>query len=161
MDGQVYHCAGYLCHAGQTAASKGKTLSGKCIGSITNHFASNPNEIERLKRDLPSGLANIVDKRSVHGCLAYPNLRFYSLVAKIEYCYSKLATTDNLMIFGGQALGTICKAMTSHELLVDHFKSLYDYTGFDDNAINIAFCFYVKVYSNLRLKDLCRKFNSY
>jgi hypothetical protein len=37
---------------------------------------------------------------------------------------------------------------------------LYEDTGFDDKQISIAFCFYVKVYSNLRLKDLCRKFNS-
>jgi hypothetical protein len=160
MDRQVYYCAGYLCHAGQTAASRQKTVGGKCIGSITSHFASSSSDIERLKRDLPSGLADLVDRRSVHGYLSYPNLRFYSLVAKIEYCYSKLATPDNLMIFGGQALATICNAMTSHEILVDHFSSLYEDTGFDDKQISIAFCFYVKVYSNLRLKDLCRKFNS-
>jgi hypothetical protein len=160
MDRQVYYCAGYLCHAGQTASSKRQTIDGKCIGSITNHFASTQSEIDRLKRDLPSGLADLVDRRSVHGSLSYPNLRFYSLVAKIEYCYSKLATTDNLMIFGGQALGTICNAMTRHETLLDHFTSLYDGTGFAMKTINVAFCFYVKVYSNLRIKDLCRKFNS-
>ena len=152
-----------MSYAGQTAASKRNTIAGKCIGAISNHFVSNLNDVDVVKRDLPEGLADLVDRsrRAVHGCLSYPNVRFYSLVAKIEYCYSKLATTDNLMIFGGEALATICSSMTSHELLVDDFTSLYDQSGFDDATIQEAFCFYVKVYSNLRIKDnLCRKYNS-
>lgn len=160
LDKHVYYCAGFLCHAGQTAASKRNTIAGKCIGAISNHFVSNLNDVDVVKRDLPEGLADLVDRRAVHGCLSYPNVRFYSLVAKIEYCYSKLAATENLMIFGGEALATICSSMTSHELLVDDFTSLYDQCRFDDATIQEAFCFYVKVYSNLRIKDLCRKYNS-
>jgi hypothetical protein len=120
MDKHVYYIAGFLCHAGQTASSKRKTPVGKCIGGISTHFASESNsmDVKRLKRDLPSGIAALVDKRSVHGCLSYPNVRFYSLVAKTEYCYSRLATTQNLLIFGGQALATICNSMSKHEVFI-------------------------------------------
>jgi hypothetical protein len=162
MDKHVYYIAGFLCHAGQTASSKRQTPIGKCIGGISTHFASESNsrDVERLKRDLPSGIAALVDKRSVHGCLSYPNVRFYSLVAKIEYCYSRLATTRNLMIFGGQALATICSSVSKHEVFVSHFQSLYDESNYSEEMIHEAFGFYLNVYSNLRLKDLCRKFNS-
>jgi hypothetical protein len=34
------------------------------------------------------------------------------------------------------------------------------YSGYNKQTIRDAFAFYVKVYSNLRLKDLCRKYNS-
>jgi hypothetical protein len=138
MDKHVYYIAGFLCHAGQTASSKRKTPVGKCIGGISTHFApeSNSRDVERLKRDLPSGIAALVDKRSVHGCLSYPNVRFYSLVAKIEYCYSRLATTQNLMKFGGQALATICNSMSKHEVFLSHFQSLYDESSYSEELIH-------------------------
>jgi hypothetical protein len=104
----VYYCAGYLGHAGATAASKRSTNLGKCIGAATTHVATTEEAAAIVKRGLPEGLASLVDKRAVHGCLSYPNIRFYSLIAKIEYCYSKLATPYNLMLFGGRVLATIC-----------------------------------------------------
>ena len=65
------------------------------------------------------------------------------------------------MVFGGSVLSTICNGMINHEILSEHYASLYDTTdGFDNQTIKDAFSFYVKVYSNLRLKDLCRKYNS-
>ena len=161
LDKAVYYCAGYLCHAGQTAAARRNTTAGKCIGAISTHFATNEEDAEKVKRNLPVGLASLVDSRAVHGCLSYPDIRFYCLIAKIEYCYYKLATPNNLMIFGGNVLSTICNAMIEHEVLSEHFATLYDDSSmFDRETIDDAFAFYVKVYSNLRLKDLCRKYNS-
>ncbi len=55
-------------------------------------------EIEAVKRDLPDNLADLIDRRACYGVLKYPNLQFYTLVARLEYCYSKLATSQNILI---------------------------------------------------------------
>ena len=67
-------------------------------GGIASHFASEKSvsEIEEVKKSLPDGVTALVDKWSVFGGLKYPTLQFYSLLAKIEYCYVNLATTQNL-----------------------------------------------------------------
>jgi hypothetical protein len=132
----VYYCAGYLGHAGATAASKRSTNLGKCIGAATTHVATTEEAAAIVKQGLPEGLASLVDKCAVHGCLSYPNIRFYSLIAKIEYCYSKLATPYNLMLFGGRVLATICDCMVNHEVLSEHFASLYEHnSGYDKQTI--------------------------
>ena len=92
--------------------------------------------------------------------LNYPNLAFYSLVSKIEYCYSRLATPENLYTYGGLVLGYICRDITQHNHFMEHFESMFRARAFDVDTTNSAFRYYVKVFGNLRLKDLCRKYNS-
>ena len=51
--------------------------------------------------------------------------------------------------------------MLSHDLFKDHFSSLFDDgVCFGEDTIHQTFEFYIKVFSNLRLKDLCGKYNS-
>jgi hypothetical protein len=65
------------------------------------------------------------------------------------------------MVFGGGVLATICSAMSKHYLFHEHFTSLLDDTvTYHDDTIQEGLEFFVTVFSNLRLKDLCRKYNS-
>jgi hypothetical protein len=161
IDVHVYYVAGYLCHAGKKASTKRKGDLGRCLASLSVHFVSTAAEVETVKADLPSGIASLVDERAVHGILTYPDRQFYSFIARIEFCYAELATPENLMVFGGGVLSTICDAIASHELFRDHFSSLLDdNSSFNPETIQETMEFYIKVFSNLRLKDLCRKYNS-
>jgi hypothetical protein len=92
----VYYIAGFLCRAGEkemVRRTDNKEV-GQCIGAINDHYSSSSAEIEQ-SNDLPEKLAELVNKRSVHGGLKYPNRQIYALAAKMEYCYSKLATPGN------------------------------------------------------------------
>ena len=161
IDQHVYYVAGYLCHAGKKGSSKRRGDLGKCLESLSAHFVNTAAEIETVKATLPPGITALVDRRAVHGLLTYPDRPFYSFVARIEFCYAELATTENLMVFGGGVLATICEAMSSHDLFKEHFMSLLGgTTSFDQDTVQEALEFYIKVFSNLRLKDLCRKYNS-
>jgi hypothetical protein len=55
VDKTVYYCAGYLGHAGATAASNGSTDLGKCIGGISIHVATTEEAAAIVKRGLPEG----------------------------------------------------------------------------------------------------------
>jgi hypothetical protein len=64
-------------------------------------------------------------------------------------------------VFGGGVLAMICEAILAHELFQEHFISLLgNGVSFNYETVQEAMDFYVKVFSNLRLKDLCRKYNS-
>ncbi|KAL3784653.1 hypothetical protein ACHAWO_013451 [Cyclotella atomus] len=157
----VYYIAGFLCRAGEkemVRRTDNKEV-GECIGAINDHYSSSSAEIEQ-SNDLPEKLAELVNKRSVHGGLKYPNWQVYALAAKMEYCYSKLATPGNLTTFGGVVLSYITEAIANNTDLLDHFKGLFKEDRFKDETIAVAFKYYVKVFANLRLKDLCRTYNS-
>ena len=158
----VYYIAGFLCRAGEKEKERrtSKNNIGLCIGAISAHFVSDSFEIDEIKTDLPKDITAMVDKRSVYGGLKYPNLQLYSLVAKMEYCYSRLATPHNLQTFGGIVLNVICEEIAQNDNFVEHFASLFFEDAFDDTTMKKAFQYYVKVFANLRIKDLCRKFNS-
>jgi hypothetical protein len=158
----VYYIAGFLCHAGQKEKDRRSTDKrvGKCIGAVSSHFVSESTDVDRLKSELPPGLYKLVDDKTGHGGLKYPNLQFYSLVAKMEYCYSQLATPANLKTYGGIVLKTICTEIASHDKFLIQFASLFDDDTFDELTIRQGFQYYVKVFANLRIQDLCRKYNS-
>jgi hypothetical protein len=161
IDKHVYYVAGYLCHAAIKASTKRRGDLGRLLALLSTHFVNTAAEIETIKATLPAGVTDLVDNRSVHGCLTYPDRPFYSFVAAMEYCYAEMATPENLMVFGGGVLATICDAIADHEHFYLHFASLFDDTTcFSDETIQEGMEFIIKVYSNLRLKDLCRKYNS-
>jgi hypothetical protein len=105
--------ADFLCRAGEKE-KKRRTKNndvGACIGAVSRHFVTKASEIEAVKRDLPYNLADLIDRRSCYGVLKYPNLQFYTLVARLEYCYSKLATSQSISKFGGIVVACICDEM--------------------------------------------------
>lgn len=159
---RIYYIAGFLCHAGQKERDRraAKTQLGACIGAVSTHFASEPSEVERLKAELPQDLYKYIDEKTTYGGLKYPNLQFYSLVAKMEYCYSNLAVPSNLKTFGGIVINTICTEIAYHSTFVDHFASLFEEDQFDGLTIRRGLEYYVKVFANLRIQELCRKYNS-
>jgi hypothetical protein len=170
IDKHVYYICGFLCRAGEKEAerrtqdtnSDGFAI-GQCIKEVSSHFVSqkSASELETVKESLPEGVTSLVDKWSVYGGLKYPNRQMYYLIAKIEYCYLNLATTDNLRTYGGIVLSYICSEIATNESLVDHFSSLLrENHQYEKAAILAAFRYYVKVFGNLRVKDLCRKFNA-
>ena len=158
----LYYITGFLCRAGEKEKARrtDKNEVGVCIGAISRHFVSKQSDIEAVKSTLPEGLADLVDNRSVYGVLKYPDFQLYSLVARMEYCYSKLATPHNLTKYGGIVLQSICNEMARHEVLFGHFESLFRENEFEFDVVDTAFRYYIKVFSNLRLRDLCRKYNS-
>ena len=48
-----------------------------------------------------------MDKRSIYGGLKYPNVQFYSVVAKVEYTFCNIATPQNMIVFGGSIVQVI------------------------------------------------------
>ena len=78
----------------------------------------------------------------------------------MEYCYSKLATPDNLYTYGGLVLGCICEEIASHDNFIEHFESLFRAGAYDVETVNTSLRYYVKVFGNLRAKDLARKYNA-
>jgi hypothetical protein len=161
IEKHVYYVAGYLCHAAKKASTKRRGEMSRLLASFSTHFVNTAAEVETIKTTLPPGLTALVERRAVHGLLTYPDRPFYSFIARIEYCYAALATPGNLMVFGGGVLATICAAMSKHYLFHEHFTSLLDDTvTYHDDTIQEGLEFFVTVFSNLRLKDLCRKYNS-
>ena len=169
IDKIIYYITGFLCRAGEKEADRRakdtKSLGyqvGQCIREVASNFVSekSPSEVAAVKESLPAGLANLVDKWSVYGGLKYPTRQLYALVAKIEYCFLNLATAQNLHTFGGILISNNWREITSNDILFGHFSSLFREDQFDDNTIMAAFRYYVKVFCNLRTKDLSRKFNA-
>eukprot|EP00956_Cyclotella_meneghiniana_P007072 scaffold9618_cov41-Cyclotella_meneghiniana.AAC.1 len=107
--------------------------------SGARHFVSKQSEIEAVNSTLPDGLADLVDNRSVYGVLKYPDFQLYSLVAQLEYCYSKLAIPQNLSKYGGIVLQSICNEMARHDVLFEHFESLFRENEFEFDVIDKAF----------------------
>eukprot|EP00956_Cyclotella_meneghiniana_P015438 scaffold23672_cov83-Cyclotella_meneghiniana.AAC.2 len=158
----VYYVSGFLCRAGQKEAERRTKNNevGACILSASQNHVTSDSEIESLKEALPNGSVELVTRRNVHGKLHFPNLAFYSLVAKMEYCYSKLATPENIYTYGGLVLGYVCDELATHDNLIEHFESLFNPRAYDVETRNTAFRFYLKVFGNMRLKDLVRNYNS-
>jgi hypothetical protein len=118
----------------------------RCIPAVKDHFVNQDLEVMELKSNLPEGLADLVDQRAAYGGLSYPNLQFYTFVAKVEACYSRLANSRNLKIFGGTVLGAICHCITQHKSIITQFCSFFEEGRFSNNAINGAICYYVKMF---------------
>ena len=157
----IYYAAGFLCSSGQNEAERRTKQidSGDCIGAIKSHFATNPQEVEILKQTLPPGVVDLVDHRSVHGGLTYPDLQFFSFICRIEFCYATLAAPNNFLAHGGTLLASICEAIETHENFIEDFTATFPDGQYSDTSITAAFHYYLRVYSNLRLKDLCYKYN--
>jgi hypothetical protein len=113
----------------------------RCIAAVKDHFVNRDLEVMELKSNLPEGLADLVDQRAAYGGLSYPNLQFYTFVAKVEACYSRLANSRNLKIFGGTVLGAICHCtIRQHKSIITQFGSLLGKGLFSNNVINGALC---------------------
>lgn len=169
VDKHVYYISGFLCRAGEKEAERRSINKdspgydiGECIKEVSTHFVAqtSPSEVDEIKKSLHDGLTDLVDKWSAYGGLKYPNRQLYSLIAKIEYCYSNLATAENLRTFGGIVVSYICNEMAANDSLVCHFSSLLREGQFSDETICAAFKYYIQVFGNLRVKDLSRKLNA-
>lgn len=168
IDKRIYYIAGFLCRAAEKEAAR-RTQDpdspgfdvGQSIIEAASHFVSerSSSEVAEVKESLPAGVASLVDKWSVFGGLKYPTRQFYSLIAKIEYCYVQLATAENLRTYGGIVVSYICNEIATNDALLGHFGSLLREDRYDESTIQLAFKYYIKVFGNLRVKDLSRKFN--
>lgn len=169
IDKRIYYIAGFLCRAAEKEAAR-RTQDpdspgfdiGQSIMEAASHFVSerSPSEVAEVKESLPAGVASLVDKWSVFGGLKYPTRQFYSLIAKIEYCYVQLATAENLRTYGGIVVSYICNEMARSDALLGHFGSLLKEDRYGESTIQSAFKYYIKVFGNLRVKDLSRKLNA-
>ena len=157
----VYYVIGWLCHAGQAEADRRTSTNdiGKCIKSLMNNFTADDEEVKGLRESLPGGVTELIDKRS-KGKLKYPNLQLYSVFAKVERVYSLLSTPTNFMIFGEETLELICTGIIENTTMMGNFKQLFSSDSFDEETIAAAVAYYMKTFANMRLKDLCYRYNS-
>ncbi|KAL9188663.1 hypothetical protein ACHAXT_007041 [Thalassiosira profunda] len=160
----VYYIIGFLCNAGQKEAarrSKRKDV-GKCIKALDAHFVEGKEKeaVAKIKEELPDGATDLVDKRCHFGGLKYPNKTLYTVFALIEKAYSTVATIYNFATFGGYLLGDICDGILENEDIRSLFWDLFQPDEFDDETIYEALRYYVKVFGNVRAKDLCYRYNS-
>ena len=75
----VYYIAGFLCRAGEKESKRRSTNHnvGACIAAISSHFCSTASDITIIKEDLPNGITELVDQKSVYGGLKYPDRQFF------------------------------------------------------------------------------------
>ncbi|KAL7529591.1 hypothetical protein ACHAXR_003043, partial [Thalassiosira sp. AJA248-18] len=161
---RVYYIVGFFCNAGEKEAKRrtNKNDVGRCIQSLNNHFAIGT-EVEKLgaiKMELPIGLADMVDERSILGGLKYPNLKLYTAFAVMEKVYSSLSTPQNFTMFGGMLLEDLCSGMIENETIRALFFELFDSNKFSEDTILTAMRYYMKVFGNVRAKDVCYRYNS-
>ena len=160
----VYYIIGFLCNAGAKEAARrsGDSAIGECIKSLDRHFALGREDAKLIdiKTELPDGVTDLVDRRCSMGGLKYPNLQLYTVFAVIEKVYSSLATPVNFTLFGGMLLVYILDGMLKNEVLTSLFAELFDGTSFTEDTIETTMKYYVKVFGNVRAKDLCYRMNS-
>ena len=154
----AYYVVGFLCHAGiqeKDRRTKENDL-GKCIELACSHFlAADDSNLKDLQDKLPTGL---VDRRIASGGLKYPNEGFYRLFGIVERVYSRVVTTDNFMARGGILLAEIRDTIAQNKTLLDLFTQLLGEGEF--SLAPEAFAYFIKVFCNLRGKDVALKYNS-
>jgi len=161
---RVYYVGGFLCHAGAKEAqrrSDGNDV-GECIESLNEHFASSSDEeqLAQIKRDLPVGVTQLVDSRCKLGGLKYINMSLFETFGLWEYVYSNLAIVSNLTMFGGSLLSQLCNGMLENEQVVSRFEKLFAEGEFSKETVKSTLEYYMKVFGNVRAKDLCYRLNS-
>lgn len=156
----AYYVIGFLCHAGMKERDRRtkKNDIGECIGVACSHFlaADDPN-LDALRMRLPTGL---VDQRIASGGLKYPNEKFYRVFGAVELSYSRSVTPDNFISRGGTLLCEIRDALMQNEQVFASFSSLLDGHEYSDDTISKALEYFLKVFCNLRGKDVALKYNS-
>lgn len=156
----AYYVVGFLCYAGMKEKERRskKNDIGRCIEKACSHYlTAGDSKLEDLKKKLPTGL---VDRRIALGGLKYPDEEFYKTFGIIERAYSKVVTPDNFMARGGMLLAEIRDAMVQNEILFSQFTALLGNHQFEEATIQESFAYFVKVFCNLRAKDIALKYNS-
>ncbi|EJK69929.1 hypothetical protein THAOC_08765 [Thalassiosira oceanica] len=160
---RVYYVGGFLCHAGAKEAkrrSDGNDV-GKCIESLNDHCAlSSDEELAQIKEELPAGVTQLVDSRCKLGGLKYVNKSLFEIFGLWEYVYSNLAIVSNLTMFGGSLLSQLCNGMLENEQVVSQFEKLFVEGEFSKETVKSTLDYYMKVFGNVRAKDLCYRLNS-
>jgi len=104
-----------------------KNAVGKCIKSLDQHFAIGRDkpEVNAIKRDLPAGLANIVDQRCNLGGLKYPDLGLYTAMDVVEKVHSLLTTLVKFTMFERMLLENICSGIIRNEIICSLFADSF------------------------------------
>ena len=160
----TYYMVGFMCQAGAKEAKRRTANNdvGVCIGAIDRHFvkAGDESDVEEIKAQLPEGLTDMVDRRNGLGGLTYPRPLAYQVFGLVEYVYSHLAVVKNLNLYGGTLLSKIRTELCANKDVVELFSNFFDEDEFPPETIQTALEYYVKVFSNLRAKDLCYRLNA-
>ena len=155
---------GFLCNAGCSSGPRRSAASsvGDCIAALKDHFHPGRDEeaVLKVKADLPSDVAGLVDERCCLGGLKYPDRALYVVFGVCEMVFVSLTTPNNFTHFGGTLVSQIRDALIVNGSVQGLFKDLYLGTVFDDATISSAFGFYLQVFMNVRAKDLVYRFNS-
>ena len=157
----VYYVVGFLNAAGLKEKDRrsSKHDIGRCIEkACSNYLSADSAGLEALREKLPTGL---VDRRIANGGLKYPNEEFYGIFAVVEHAYATVVTPDNFMYRGGLLLAEIRDALGNDPSLIDQFTILFGREhAFSRDTIETAYKYFIKVFCNLRAKDVALKYNS-
>ena len=113
-----------------------------------------------MKVELPSGLTSLVDKICYSGGLKYADLALYTMFAIVAKVYSELSRASNFTLFEGLLLVEICDALLENEIIVLLFSGLSPEGKFEADTIKTTMKYYVKVFGNIRVRDLVYRYNS-
>ena len=103
---------------------------------------------------------SLVDQRCCFGELKYPDLTLYTVFAIIEKVYSTMTHPTNFELFGGVLLVKICNGMLDNQTLLALFTDLFPVGKFGADTIQTTMQYYLKVFGNVRVKDLVFRYNS-
>ena len=159
----VYYVIGFLCNAGANETKRrmdAKNL-GACIGAIDDNFARGREDgrVDKIKRELPIGLADLVDKRCSYGGLKYPGILLYTVFGITGMVFSSLATPKKITMFCRTLLDNIHKAMLENKGIILLFEDLFRKGKFSATKRDAALAYYFQVSDNVRAKDLCYQYN--
>ena len=158
----VFYIISFLYRAGEKEAEPQSNNAnvGNCIKDINCHFAyvnDDDEKVREIKSNLPNGVTELVDRRSMHstlGALTIPDIHFYTVFAIVELVYSKMATPVNFTMFGGSLLAQILQGILQNENIISLFSDLFTPGKFSSDILLVTLQYYLKVFGNVRAKDL-------
>ena len=72
----------------------------------------------------------------------------------MEKVYSTITTPDNFTMFGGLLLANILSGILGNQMIIDLFSDLFADDQFSEDTMGTSMTYYVKVFGNVRAKDI-------
>ena len=160
-----YYILGFLGHQSAKQAkrrAKSSAMSKLLASFASSHFIQQNHEAySALLADesIPSGL---VQRRVAFGGLKFATRKCWEVFAIIDFVYSRLATPENFILFGGTLSGDICNAVVHNRDMQKMFFGLLsnDYSSDDEEQRVEVFRYIMRVFCRVRGKDVSRKYNN-
>ena len=155
----VYYIISFLGNQAKKEASRRAKDSGgvsKCLCFLSQHcyLVRNRSDSESKQIDMLIGDEDVptdmISKREAFGGLHYLTKSCWQLFAKADSVYSRVATSENFVLFGDRLLAEIYDVLSRNDTLRSQFAclcELKDHSGFSMDDISACLCFFLRVFS--------------